>query len=609
MNTLFQKIGSVIVGTILSITGALGITDNSQVIPVADSELTQIVEQVNDLQNQLNSYKDYQNLGATIPIVVAKFETSLATGITSSDTSMTLVKGTDAAGSGLNGYTCFAVDEGSSSEEFVCGTASSTSVTAMIRGIDPIDGDLEVSALKKAHRRGASVKITNHPSLSIALRILNGNESIPNAIKYSTTTPGYVTSADQLAHKGYVDAQVVAGGVPASETVPGISEIATLAETVSGTATSSYSGTDYFLTPKNDIFNATSSATSTVPVTKSNGKLSQGFLDLTESFTFSGGITSSATSTLSGPTVISGTTTTISSTNFNVTGTSTFSGNVYGATKFLGTGADGVLTGSSTIDIGNERVLVKNYSSINLSSGHIVNFSNSTSSGSIVILKSTGACTIAGTINASSTGATGGAAHTNVAAGNAGTDGKGLITLTNKGTEPTAGAAITLSYNATSSAELLKYPDVFVGAGGAGGEVESNPVTTGSAGGNGAGALIFECNSWNFTGTINAVGSNGTTGAYAGSPSLVSGGGGGGGGYVRVLYNTLTANSGTVNVGGGIGGNCSAVGASCSANAGGGGGGSVSAGANGNTNPVADGAKNGGDGGSGSYKIEKNTIY
>src|SRR3990167_6489687 len=150
-----------------------------------------------------------QNVGATIPIPVAVFQTSLQESISSSATSMTLVTGTDKSGDALSGYICFNLDEGTSLEEFVCGTAAGTAVTSMIRGLDPVDGDLEVTALKKAHRRGASVKVTNYPSLGILSRILNGLETIPAAITYATGV-GPSASSD-LADKEYV-LSVVNGG-------------------------------------------------------------------------------------------------------------------------------------------------------------------------------------------------------------------------------------------------------------------------------------------------------------------------------------------------------------------------------------------------------------
>jgi hypothetical protein len=64
--------------------------------------------------------------------------------------------------------------------------------------------------------------------------------------------------------------------------------------------------------------------------------------------------------------------------------------------------------------------------------------------------------------------------------------------------------------------------------------------------------MLIECGgAYNFTtGTINASGVAGS----AGSGSFGVGGSGGGGGTIGVLYNTLTANSGTYTVAGGAAG-------------------------------------------------------
>lgn len=173
------------------------------------------------------------SVGATIPVSTAVFQTSLSSGITASATSMTLVTGTNSAGDSLSGYTCFNIDEGTSLEEFVCGTASGTAITSMLRGIDPKDGDLEVTALKKAHRRGASVKITDYPSIAIVSRILNGDETLPNKISYNAH-PTF--SADtEIVDKKYVDDTAFAGAPDATTTAKGVSEEATAAEINAGT--------------------------------------------------------------------------------------------------------------------------------------------------------------------------------------------------------------------------------------------------------------------------------------------------------------------------------------------------------------------------------------
>ena len=229
-------------------------------------------------------------LGATIPIITADFETSLSASMTTTDTSMTLTKGTNKAGNALSGYMCFTIDTNATKQEYVCGTASSTSITGLLRGIDPVDGDLEVTSLKQTHRLGATVTITDHPGVSIALRILNGNETLPNLLKYATGTSA-CSDPDQICDREYINAVASSGAANADFVTKGLIEIATKEELASSTATG---GTGAILVPQASYFSATSTATTTAMLTKTNGKASQGFWDLTESFTFTG------TSTFSG---------------------------------------------------------------------------------------------------------------------------------------------------------------------------------------------------------------------------------------------------------------------------------------------------------------------
>lgn len=154
---------------------------------------------------------------STIPIAPSLFETSLATPISKTDTSMTLANGTLANGSLLSGYTCFTVDSGTPSVEFICGTASGTSITSLIRGIDTLTGNTTTSSLVFSHRRGANVKITDFPAFSIVRNIANGQDTLPNPISYATgVTP---LNAQDLTTKSYVLSVVSGGTVSFSQVV------------------------------------------------------------------------------------------------------------------------------------------------------------------------------------------------------------------------------------------------------------------------------------------------------------------------------------------------------------------------------------------------------
>lgn len=149
------------------------------------------------------------NIGAELPSAPALFETSLAAPITATANSLTLTSNTVRGGGTLSGYNCFTIDEGSAQAEFVCGTASGTAVTNVTRGISPSDGTSAVSALQFAHRRGASVKITDFPIIQLLRNQNNGEATFENVLRYAGTV--VPSGASDLADVGYV-LSVVNGG-------------------------------------------------------------------------------------------------------------------------------------------------------------------------------------------------------------------------------------------------------------------------------------------------------------------------------------------------------------------------------------------------------------
>jgi hypothetical protein len=286
LHSLGAKIGAFFTGIGLLFTPASVLNNLNTQINIANRH-------IQTLQQKLGEPK----VGAVIPTVVAVFETSLASKIGASDTSMTLVSGTNKAGNSLSGYIGFVIDEGTASEEFVACTASGTTLSPCIRGIDPVDGDLEVTALKLAHRRGASVKVTNYPVLGVLARILNGDESFPNVIKYGTSTPA-CSANDDICKKSYIDSVATSGAADANQTTKGVVEINTKGELAAGTATGSTGAT---LVPATSNFNSTSSATTTGVITMPNGLISPSFISTSSQYTWS------STTTLSGPFVFSNT--------------------------------------------------------------------------------------------------------------------------------------------------------------------------------------------------------------------------------------------------------------------------------------------------------------
>jgi len=240
-------------------------------------------------------------LGASqaIPTTIAFFETTLASAISSSATSFTLTSATDKDGTTLASSTyAFVIDEGSSNEEIVIADCTATACINAERGISVRTGNTEVTALKKAHRRGASVKITDAPILPLLARISRGEEGIPNASYYnSTVSTSSFTTDQQLVSKGYVDYLAFngAGVIDALETAKGVVELATTLEQASSTP-SGNSG-PLVLQAKNatSTYNSATAGLKVV-VTQNNGKIDNNFI--ATSTLFSGGLTLATTTTV-----------------------------------------------------------------------------------------------------------------------------------------------------------------------------------------------------------------------------------------------------------------------------------------------------------------------
>ncbi|MES2225001.1 MAG: hypothetical protein V4478_03365 [Patescibacteria group bacterium] len=524
-----------------------------------------------------------------IPVPVALFETSLASGITSSATSMTLVSGLTKDGTTLNGTYAFIIDEGTANEEFVNTDCLNKACTAMTRGLSVVTGTTSVAALTHEHRRGASVKITDSPQLLILSRILNGNSTIPNPLSYTSGT-GPVSGSD-LTDKEYVLSVVNGGPVTYNQVI------------VAGTAGETVSAGNllYLKTSDGRWYKTSASTASTLQSAQlaiaegagtlgnaiTNGVLING-VDTNNTGTAgalayasntSGAIsgTTGTTERVIGQYIVSsgglyfnpnfyytltkdqkdaiaggGTLGTPSTSNKFLTQSYLTSGAL---TRFGGTGADGALnvtSGTTTINLGGSATVIKNYTSINVSAGATLAFSNPHANGTIIELKSQGAVTIAGTVDASGMGAASTNTGTGVLDGTA-TGGQSATSIANGA----AGVAFsTLSknlYTKSSIQYIRKSVILYAGSGGGNGAQSSSggtPSGTPGVGGFGGGAVYVECaGSLTFTGTINVSGKNGSAGAGQGSA-----GGGGSAGSLVILANTISTNSGTVTALGGDGG-------------------------------------------------------
>lgn len=254
--SILQSLGAFIISAAMAISGFLGYHQ-----PVADPA----------------------PLGAALPGATAVFETSLASPITSSATSMTLSANAIRGGGSVSGYNCFTVDEGSAQAETICGTVSGTSVTGLTRGLSQATGTTTVSALQFSHRRGANVKITDFPVIQILKAQNNGEDTFPNILNY-TSHPTF-TGTTNIVDKKYVDDTAFSGAgvIDATEAAKGVIELATTLEQASST-TSGSSG-PLVVQAKNatSTYNSATAALRVV-VTQNNGKIDNYFLATTTLF-------------------------------------------------------------------------------------------------------------------------------------------------------------------------------------------------------------------------------------------------------------------------------------------------------------------------------------
>jgi len=269
---------------------------------------------------------------------------------------------------------------------------------------------------------------------------------------------------------------------------------------------------------------------------------------------------------------------------------------VYNA--FGGDGSDGALDtsgGAVDIDLGGNRVVTKNYSSINVVTNNVT-FSNPHANGTIVIFKCSGDATISATIDLKGIGASNNSDGNSLSIGNelSGNQG-GNVDTQNSGSE----AGGTSVSQMTSQNQILyslqewklarKDQVIACGSGGGDGGAGLSGVP-GGEGGNGGGSIIFECaGDLDFTGTIDISGADGNDATNItvdeDLDAAPGGGGGGAAGMALILYKTATATSGTINNAGGAGGDggdCTSVGSfTDGGGAGGGSGGASYAGASG----------------------------
>jgi microcystin-dependent protein len=159
---------------------------------------------------------------AKISRIVSDFETSLSGAISIGATSFTIQSATDLDGNLLSdGTYCFTIDrDNTDAKEYLVGQLDASEKTVSSVSSVSRQGVLTANA-QIAHRVGSNVIISDHSILSSLSRVFNGVDTIDPASPIAYTSNPTLSSAGQLATKGYVDSVVTGGTVNTDRVILG----------------------------------------------------------------------------------------------------------------------------------------------------------------------------------------------------------------------------------------------------------------------------------------------------------------------------------------------------------------------------------------------------
>lgn len=146
--------------------------------------------------------------------IASDFETQLSGAVSVGDTSFVLQSVTDMDGNSLSdGIWCFTLDRDSSSaKEYLIGQL--TAATKTVSNVSSVSRQgVLTSGIQNSHRIGANIIISDHSVLAAISRIFNGQGTIDPSAPLAYDSAPTLSSATQLATKGYVDSVVTGGTV------------------------------------------------------------------------------------------------------------------------------------------------------------------------------------------------------------------------------------------------------------------------------------------------------------------------------------------------------------------------------------------------------------
>jgi len=179
------------------------------------------------------------------------------------------------------------------------GTAT---LTGVLRGLSKTPGTggcVASTTLSRSWPGQTQFILSNSPCFYSEFAVKQNDEDITGTWTFASTSAPkydatYTASGNEFVSFTQLNNTAIQGASTSTEANLGVVELATIAETAAGTASSSAGGP---LVPKNSSFLQTWAAQVHVPVTSALGKISQSLLDLTQHFSFSSLFATNASST------------------------------------------------------------------------------------------------------------------------------------------------------------------------------------------------------------------------------------------------------------------------------------------------------------------------
>lgn len=160
---------------------------------------------------------------AEVAKTIAHFETTLVDGIDKDSTTMSLDSVSTPAGNLPSGLYGFVIEQESTSKrEYVIGTLSGSVLTFTVRDVSPLDGSTADSSSEDArqkHRKGSSIKLTDHPALTTIYQMIAGLLGLDSTSPILYDAEPTLSAREELATVGYVLDNVNGGDVSYSRLI------------------------------------------------------------------------------------------------------------------------------------------------------------------------------------------------------------------------------------------------------------------------------------------------------------------------------------------------------------------------------------------------------